>query len=172
MQNIPSVFCPDRHEQSMQNGFPNSRKLISLVLAAWMAQLPLISIQSLPNDVFVVISHYGTHLCLVKTGMLDLLQHVVAIDCGSGNDCELVIAEPVADCSTCAGENESENDQKPVCPTDATCCMCVQLSNQPLFTSEYAVSKPNQPLLGVIRPGDETANFINIKPLLPPPKNC
>ncbi len=40
----------------MLHGFLFSRKLTCLVLAAWVIHLPLLLIQSQPNDVYVAIS--------------------------------------------------------------------------------------------------------------------
>ena len=149
-----------------------SHKMTSLVLAAWMVHLPLLLVQPHPDDVVVAISPDGKHMCLTNFETMNRTKQIVPKNCRVVFVCgdDVVESYPCGSNQPCADFPGS--DREPACPSSASCCVFFQLNSQTLFFSALAETETNPPLLGMMIPGDEAANFLNFKPPIPPPKNC
>ncbi len=156
----------------MLSGRVPHRELTRLVLAAWVIHLPLLLMQAQPNDVFIAVANDGVRSCLIDRAMLDRVTQPDDGCCGAGNTVAAVSTGSDRCGSTLHNDPTPCRDEDPGCPKSDRCCVCIRLNDLPLSAVAAVVVEERRPLLGSMLPGDETADFRNVKPPLPPPQLC
>jgi hypothetical protein len=150
----------------------NLRNLTLAVLACTVSLAPLGSSRPHPNDSFLVITSDGMELCIIDQSWLDDLEQMQESGCGNTSECSSKMPSSATTCAASPCGASPCAEPVPVCPKTRTCSVRVQLNSQPLLAHVFALAENTRHLLGVMVPGDETTEYRNIKPPVPPPQYC